>query len=292
MKMKTKEALAGYICALPWILGFLFFTLIPIIQSIFYSFMDYNILQPPQFIGLNNYKHMLGDRIFWKALSNTLYYVAFSVPLTMIVGLSIAMLLNNDVSGIAVYRTLYYMPSIVPVVASTILWLWIFNPNFGILTNMVRFFGVKSPAWLSDPVWSKRSLVIMALWSAGRGMIIYVAGLKNISRVYYEAADIDGASWWRKFLWITLPLLTPTLFFQFVMGIIDSFQVFTQAFIMTGGGPNDSTLFYVLYLYNNAFMFWKMGYASSLAWILLIIIMVITSINFLVSKYWVQYDQG
>ncbi|MCL2057444.1 MAG: sugar ABC transporter permease [Oscillospiraceae bacterium] len=292
MRMKNKEALAGYMFALPWILGFLFFTLIPITQSIIYSFMDYNILQPPKWVGFDNYRNMVNDRIFWKALSNTLYYVAFSVPLTMLVGLVIAMLLNNDISGIAVYRTLYYMPSIVPVVASTILWLWIFNPNFGILTTIVRMFGVKSPAWLADPQWSKRSLVIMALWSAGRGMIIYVAGLKNISRVYYEAAEIDGASRLKRLVWITIPLLTPTLFFQLVMGIIDSFQVFTQAFIMTAGGPNDSTLFYVLYLYNNAFSFWKMGYASSLAWVLLIIIMVITSINFIVSKYWVQYDQS
>ena len=184
------------------------------------------------------------------------------------------------------------MPSIVPTVASSILWLWIFNPNFGILTSAVRALGLNSPYWLSDPKWAKPSLILMSLWGAGGGMIIYLAGLKNIPYVYYEAADLDGAGWWKKFIHITLPMLSPTLFFQLTMGIIGAFQVFTQAYMMTAGGPNDATRFYLLYLFDNAFKFWKMGYASALAWVLFVIIMFFTWINFKVSKYWVHYDQA
>jgi len=290
-RMARKEAITGYIFASPWLIGFVLFTAYPIISSILYSLMDYNILETPRWIGIKNYADLINDRSFWLSLGNTCYYVIFSVPLNMIIGLSIALLLSMDIKGIAVYRTLYYMPSIVPLVASSVLWSWMFNPNFGLLTHAVRFFGLKAPAWLSDPNWAKPSLIIMSLWGAGGGMIIYLAGLKNIPRTYYEAAELDGAGLWKKFIHITLPMLSPTLFFQLIMGLIGSFQVFTQAFMMTGGGPNESTLFYVLYLYRNAFQFWKMGYASALAWVLFAIIMVLTWLNFVVSKYWVFYDQ-
>ncbi len=289
--MARKEAIAGYLFASPWFIGVILFTIYPIIASIVYSFMDYNILETPSWIGIKNYIDMFHDDLFWKSLGNTFYYVVFSVPLTIIIGLAIALLLNNDIKGIAVYRTLYYMPSIVPLVAGSILWAWIFNPNFGILTNLVESFGIEAPGWLSDPAWAKPSLILMSLWGAGGGMIIYLAGLKNIPRVYYEAAELDGAGTLRKFFYITLPMLSPTLFFQLIMGIIGSFQVFTQAFIMTNGGPNDATLFYVFYLFNNAFRFWKMGYASALAWVLFAIIMFFTWVNFKMSKYWVFYDQ-
>ena len=290
-RMARKEAITGYIFASPWLIGVVLFTAYPIISSIIYSFMDYNILETPRWIGIKNYIDLINDRTFWLSLGNTCYYVVFSVPLNMIVGLSIALLLSMDIKGIAVYRTLYYMPSIVPLVASSVLWSWMFNPNFGILTHTVRLLGLKPPAWLSDPKWAKPSLILMSLWGAGGGMIIYLAGLKNIPRTYYEAAELDGASIWRKFIHVTLPMLSPTLFFQLIMGLIGSFQVFTQAFVMTGGGPNESTLFYVLYLYRNAFQFWKMGYASALAWVLFAIIMFLTWLNFVISKYWVFYDQ-
>ncbi|UVI31245.1 carbohydrate ABC transporter permease [Paenibacillus spongiae] len=289
--MMRKEAMVGYLFASPWFIGLVLFTLFPIAASIRYSFMDYNILQPPVWVGLDNYKALFQDELFWISLYNTFYYVFLSVPLTMIIGLAIAMLLNADIKGIALYRTLYYMPSIVPLVAASILWAWMFDPNFGILTNIVQFFGLPAPGWLSDPAWAKNSLILMSLWGAGGGMIIYLAGLKNIPKVYYEAAEIDGAGVIHRFFKITLPLLSPTLFFQLIIGIIGSFQVFTQSFMITGGGPNDSTLFYVLYLYNNAFRFWKMGYASALAWVLFVIIMVFTWINFKLSKKWVHYDQ-
>ncbi|SFP68350.1 carbohydrate ABC transporter membrane protein 1, CUT1 family [Caldicoprobacter faecalis] len=291
-RMARREAITGYIFASPWIIGFVLFTAYPIVASIIYSFMDYNILETPRWIGIKNYIDLINDRTFWLSLGNTCYYVIFSVPLNMIIGLSIALLLSMDIKGIAVYRTLYYMPSIVPLVASSVLWSWIFNPNFGILTHTVRLLGLTPPAWLSDPKWAKPSLIIMSLWGAGGGMIIYLAGLKNIPRTYYEAAELDGASVWRKFIHVTLPMLSPTLFFQLIMGLIGSFQVFTQAFVMTGGGPNESTLFYVLYLYRNAFQFWKMGYASAMAWVLFVIIMFLTWLNFVISKYWVFYDQA
>lgn len=289
---QRKEAVAGYLFAMPWFLGFIGFTAYPMVMSILYSFTDYNILETPIFIGLNNYKKLFRDPLFYTSLYNTFYYTIIGVPLNMAVGLAIAMLLNKEIKGMSVFRTLYYVPSIVPLVASTILWAWMFSPSCGLLTNAVETIGLSAPGWLSDPGVSKNSLILMSLWGAGSGMIIYLAGLKNIPRVYYEAAEIDGANALRKFTKITLPFLSPTLFYQLIMGLIGGFQVFTQAFIMTDGGPNDSTLFYVLYLFNNAFKFWKMGYSSALAWILFIIILIFTLLNFLFSKYWVNYDQS
>lgn len=290
-RQSRREALVGYGFASPWLIGLVVFVLFPVIASLRYSFMDYDILQPARWVGFANYEALLHDSLFWNSLYNTLYYVLFSVPLTIVLGLGIALLLNAEIKGIALYRTLYYIPSIVPMVAASILWAWIFDPNFGILTNVVHFFGLSAPGWLSDPAWAKISLILMSLWSAGSGMIIYLAGLKNIPKVYYEAADIDGAGLIRKFMNVTLPLITPTLFFQLIIGMIGSFQVFTQSYIITGGGPNDSTLFYVLYLYNNAFRFWKMGYASALAWVLFVIVMFLTWLNLKLSKRWVHYDQ-
>ena len=291
LSIKTQKRIYGYLFAMPWILGFIIFTFYPITQAIRYSFMDYNILEEPIWVGFDNYITMFTqDRLFYKSLYNTAYYVVFQVPLGIIVGLIIALMLNKDIKGIAIYRTLFYMPSIVPIVAGTILWRWMFHQQYGILTNLVEFFGLTAPGWLSDPGFAKNSIIIMALWGAGGGMIIYLAGLKNIPKMYYESAELDGAGSFKKFTKITLPLLTPTLFFQLIMGIIGSFQIFTQAFVMTGGGPNDATLFYYLHLFYNAFSHWKMGYACALAWVLFIIIMLFTVINFALSKKWVHYS--
>jgi len=288
---RRKESAAGYLFAVPWFLGFFCFTLYPMVMAFYYSLTDYDILRPPVFVGGANYARLLSDQLFWTALYNTFYYVILSVPLSMLIALSIALLLNRDVKGIALFRTVYYIPSIVPLIATTVLWAWMFSPKAGLLTNVVQTFGLRAPGWLSDPKMAKNSLILMSLWSAGSGMIIYLAGLKNIPQVYYDAARIDGANSPRQFLSITLPLLTPTLFFQLIMGMIGGFQVFTQALVMTEGGPNDSTLFYVLYLYNNAFKYWKMGYASALAWVLFMLMLALTLVNFLLSKYWVNYDQ-
>lgn len=289
LNIRQMNTFYGYLFAMPWMLGFLLFTATPIIQAIQYSLMDYNILQTPKWIGINNYVNIMSDKTFYLALYNTFYYVIFSVPLGIVIGLMLAMLLNNDIKGVAFYRTLYYLPSIVPLVAASVMWVYIFRPNNGLLTLFVKFFGVRSPVWLADPDWAKPSLIIVSLWSAGGGLIIYLAGLKNIPRSYYESAELDGANAVSKFFHITIPLLTPTLLFQLIMGLIGAFQVFTQAFIITAGGPNQATYFYAFYIFDNAFKYWKMGYASALAWVLFVIIMTLTALNMYFSKKWVHY---
>jgi len=289
--LARKEAIAGYLFILPWILGFLMFTSIPLISSFVLSFTNYSVINPPKFAGLENYRTMFtSDRLFYKSLGNTLYIVVIGVPLNIVVGLSIALLLNTKVRGMQYYRTIFYLPSIVPIVASSILWLWILHPSVGLLNSALRLFGINGPQWLASPIWSKPALILMGLWSAGSSMIIYLAGLQGIPEQLYEAAEIDGATWWTKFFKVTLPLLSPTIFFNLVMGIIGAMQIFTQAYVMTQGGPLDSTLVYVYYLFNNAFSYFKMGYACSLAWILFLIILVLTLIQLRLARHWVYYE--
>src|SRR5207302_6582787 len=265
----------GWLCALPWIVGFIVFTGGPILFSIVISFCDYDILHPARLIGFNNYGWLLTkDPLFWKATWNTLY-MFIGIPLGMVLGLGIAMLLNLKVRGVAVWRTFFYLPSIVPIVASSILWIWIFNPQIGLLNNVLAAFGIHGPNWLQDEHTSKLALILMGLWSAGGGMIIWLAGLKGISASYYEAAALDGANAWQRFRTITLPLLTPYIFFNLIMGLIATLQIFTQSFIMTQGGPIDSTLFYAYHLFNNAFRFLQMGYAGALGWFLFLAVYVL-----------------
>ncbi len=280
----------GVICALPFLLGFILFTGGPLLFSIVISFSQFDVLNPAVFTGLRNYAFMLfGDELFWISLYNTVFMV-IGVPLGMIVGLGIALLLNLKIRGVAVWRTLFYLPSIVPVVAASILWIWIFNPESGMLNNLLAMVGIQGPRWLQDPATSKWSLILMGLWGAGGGMIIWLAGLKGISESYYEAASIDGASVWQKFRYITLPMLTPYIFFNLVMGLIATFQIFTQAFIMTAGGPVNSTLFYVYHLFNNAFRYLHMGYAAAMAWFLFVIVLIITAFQMKFSNRWVHYE--
>ncbi len=286
------EYKTGYLFALPWLLGFLIFTLGPLLASIYLSFTSYDVLNPPNFIGLGNYKTLFHDPLFWKSLYNTFYMVIIGVPVNIIVAFSIALLLNVEVKGIALYRAIYYLPSITPVVASSILWLWILNADFGILNSTLALFGIRGPNWLTDPGWAKLAIIMMGAWGAGGGMLIYLAGLKNIPEQLYEAAEIDGANLWYKFWNITIPMISPTLFFNLIMGIIGTFQIFTQAYIMTGGGPLDSTLFYVYYLFNNAFSYFKMGYACSMAWILFLVVLALTAIQLKLASYWVYYEAG
>lgn len=278
--------------ALPWLLGFLIFTLGPLLVSIYLSFTSYDVLNPPKFIGLENYRTLFRDPLFWKSLYNTFYMVVIGVPVNIIVAFGIALLLNVELKGIALYRAIYYLPSITPVVASSILWLWILNADFGILNSTLAMFGIRGPNWLADPSWAKLAIIMMGAWQAGGNMLIYLAGLKGIPAQLYEAAEIDGAGTWYKFWRITIPMISPTLFFNLIMGIIGTFQIFTQAYIMTGGGPLDSTLFYVYYLFNNAFSYFKMGYACSMAWILFLIILVLTAIQFKLASRWVYYEAG
>jgi multiple sugar transport system permease protein len=287
-----KEFYAGYAFASPWFLGFLIFGGGPIVFSLFMAFCEYDVLSPPRFVGWLNFKTMFfDDPIFYKSLWNTIF-MAIGIPLGMGLSLAIAMLLNYEIKGMAVYRTFFYLPAIMPAVAASILWIWIFNPHEGILNALLGKVGIVGPAWLQNQNWSKPALILMGLWGAGGGMIVWLAGLKGIPVQLYEAAEIDGAGRWRKFLNVTVPMISPYILFNLIMGLIGTFQIFTQAFIMTQGGPVDSTLFYAYNLFNYAFRYMKMGYASALAWILFGIILVLTVIQLQVSKRWVHYESG
>lgn len=282
----------GWITALPWIFGFIVFTGGPILFSIIISFCDYDILNPARFTGLENYRWMFTkDPLFWKALYNTVFMV-IGIPLGMGLSLAIALLLNLKVRGVALWRTFFYLPAIVPAVASSILWIWIFNPSAGLLNTVLATFGIHGLNWLQSEHTSKWSLILMGLWGAGGGMIIWLAGLKGISESYYEAAALDGAGTWQQFVRITIPLLSPYIFFNLIMGLIGTFQIFTQAFIMTSGGPVNSTLFYAYQLFNNAFRYLHMGYAASMAWILFLIVFGLTVVQMSLQKRWVHYEEG
>lgn len=282
----------GWLCALPWIIGFVVFTGGPILFSIIISFCQYDILNPAKFIGWDNYRWMFTkDALFWKSLWNTIYMI-IGIPLGMALSLGIALLLNLKVRGVAVWRTFFYLPSIVPAVASSILWIWIFNPSVGLLNTALASIGITGPNWLQDEHTSKPALILMGLWGAGGGMIIWLAGLKGISESYYEAAALDGANTWQQFIHITIPLLTPYIFFNLIMGLIGTFQIFTQAFIMTQGGPVDSTLFFAYHLFNNAFRYLQMGYAAAMAWVLFLIVFGLTVVQLRLQKHWVHYEEG
>ena len=285
-----REAWAGYFFASPWIIGFLIFTGGPVVISLVLSFCQYDVLHDPTFTGLRNYRTLFfDDPLFWKSLGNT-WFMVLGVPLGMAVGLGVAMLLNTAVRGMTVYRTIYYMPAIVPTVASSILWMWVLNPQHGLINRGLEAVGIPGPDWLSDALWSKPSIILMGLWGAGQGMIIWLAGLKGIPQQLYEAAEIDGAGPFRRFLAVTLPMLTPYIFFSTIMGVIATFQIFNQAYIMTQGGPVDSTMFYVYYLFNNGFRYFKMGYASALAWVLFWLILALTLIQLKLAPRWVHYE--
>ena len=301
-RMARREAIAAYVFISPWIFGFLVFTAGPMIASIYFSFTDYNVLQPPNWVGLANYSQIFsGDDLFRLALSNTVVYTVLYVPPHMIVALGLALLLNARVRGVPFWRTFFYIPSITPVVATAILWRWILNPNGGAINTVLALFGIQGPGWTTDPHWAKPSLVLMALWSVGSTMLIYIAGLKNIPRDLYEAAAIDGAGPLARFFHVTLPMLSSVLFFTAVIGIINSLQIFTQAAILfepiggggsTGvsGGPGNAALFYIMYLFNQAFNYFRMGYASALAWIIFVIIVFFTAMQFWLSRRWVYYE--
>ena len=261
----------------PWIVGFLVFTVFPVCASIFYSFCDYDVLTKPVWVGSLNYRDMVTDTVFWKSLYNTLYYAFLSLPFCLVIALLIAVMLNQDVKGRSVFRTIYFLPSLVPVVASSMVWLWILNGNFGLLNHGLHVLGLKGPQWLADEKWTKPSLILMAIWGCGNTMVIYLAALQDVPRSLYESAEIDGANPWVKFRHITVPMISPVIYFNLIMGIIGSLQVFAQAYIMLGGGgPNRSALFYTVYLYQNAFDYQQMGYACAMAWILFLVILLLT----------------
>ncbi|MGC8972285.1 MAG: carbohydrate ABC transporter permease [bacterium] len=289
-KLARKEAIEGYLYAIPWFIGFVVFTTGPIIASFLLSFTNWDLVRTPKWIGFGNYKTLIEDPLFWRGLKVTSIYAAFSVPLGIAGGLAIAVLMNQKIKGLSIFRTIYYLPAVVSGVPVSLLWSWIFNPDFGVLNYLLSLVGIKGPGWIYDERWALPSLIIMSLWGVGGGMVIYLASLQGVPTELYEAAIIDGASSWRRFWSITVPMISPVIFFQLIMGIIGSFQVFTQAYIMTNGGPNYATLFYVLYLYQNAFQWFKMGYASALAWVLFLVILILTFVQFRIANYWVYYE--
>jgi multiple sugar transport system permease protein len=288
---RVKENLVGYLFISPWLVGFLVFTLYPFIQSIYLSFTRYNIVSPAKWVGTANYRMLLTqDELFWKSALVTVKYAAVAVPLGIVAGVGLALLLNANVKGITVFRTIFYLPSIVPTVATSVVFIWLLNPNIGLVNQILKLLGIHGPSWLNTAPWAFYSLVFMALWGVGGSMVIYLAGLKDIPVHLYEAATIDGAGSFKKLRHITLPLMTPVIFFNLVMGIIGAFQTFTQAYVMTpNGGPEDSTYFYSLYLYNRAWKYLDMGYASAMAWMLFLVIIVLTALVFRTQKRWVHY---
>jgi multiple sugar transport system permease protein len=291
MRWKRKETWLFYLCIAPWLLGFLIWTAGPMIYSLYLSFTSWDLFTPPRWVGFDNYKDIFtSNPDFWQSLKVTAIYTLLSVPLSMIGALGIALLLNANVRGIAFFRTIFYLPSVLPAIAVSVLWLWVFNPEFGILNSLLRVVGIQGPKWLADPNWALFALVLMSLWSLGGGVIIFLAGLKSIGTTLYEAAELDGANKRQQLFFITIPQLTPTIFFNLIMNIIGSFQVFTQAYAMTSGGPQKSTLFYMYYLYDQAFIKFHMGYASALAWVLFIIILILTMMVLKSSSLWVYYE--
>lgn len=301
----------------PTLVGFTVFMAVPILLSVYYSLCDYPILEEPTFIGFQNYYELFlepnepteadpdpwpGDQRFWQSLEVTFIFTFVAVPLGIVVAFFLALLLNLKVQGQAFYRTIFFLPSIVPIVAASVLWAWVFHADYGILNSMIRgLFNnefmiriglgpIQPPLWLDSEDWALPALIIMSVWGVGGTMVLYLAGLQEVPQHLYEAADIDGASPWQKTMHVTIPIISPVIFFTFIMGLIGTFQYFTQAYIMTGGGPSDSTLFYALYLYQNAFEYYKLGYASAMAWILFVIILLVTLVVFRGTGRYVYYE--
>jgi multiple sugar transport system permease protein len=262
----------------------------PMLVSLAVSFTRWDLLTPPRFVGLRNYERMLADPLFWQSLRVTALYTLLYVPTELVGGLALAMLMNQRVPGIAVFRAIFYLPSVISGVAFVVVWMWIFHPEAGLLNTALALVGVDGPRWLIDPDTALIALWMMSLWGLGRTAVIYLAGLKNVPKELHEAAQIDGATTWQAFLYVTLPMLTPTIFFNLVLSVIATFQTFTSAFVATNGGPLDSTLFFVLYLYRQAFDRFNMGYASALAWVLFLIILALTMLVVRSADRWVYYE--
>ena len=285
-----RRTVTGYLFISPFILGFFFFFLIPALTAIWLTFTDWNLIRPPRYVGLDNILQLGRDTLFWQSLKVTTIFTLASVPVGLVVSFLLALLMNTRVRGISLFRTIYYLPSIVPAVASAVLWAWIFNTDFGLANVVLTALGLPKIQWLQDPSWALPALIIMSLWGLGATMVIYLAGLQGIPAVFYEAAEIDGAGRWAQLRHITIPLMSPVIFFNLIIGIIGTFQVFTAGFLITDGGPQNSTLFYVLYLYRNGFEFLKMGYSAALAWVLFFIIMALTLFVFKYVGGMVHYE--
>ena len=290
-KLARREEFVGYLMAAPWLLGMLWLLFGPFGAAAYLSFTDYDILTPANWVGLENFDMMLrGDPLFWKSLSVTTTYAVVSIPLQIALGLFLAILLNTSIRGLAWLRTVYYLPAVLSGVAVSFLWIWVFSADWGILNFLLYKIGIEGPNWLTSEDWALTSLIIMSLWGVGSGLVIYLAGLQGVPTELYESAEIDGAGRFRSFYHITVPMVSPVILFQLIIGIIGALQVFTQGYVMTQGGPNNATLFYILHLYRHAFRFLHMGYASALAWALFIYILVLALLVLRSSRAWVFYS--
>jgi len=289
---RQREALVGYLFLSPWMLGFVIFLVGPMVASIYLSLTEYKVIKAPVWVGLANYVRMFSDELFYHSMKVTVTYTALSVPLGIVAALGVAVLLNQRIVASGLFRTIFYLPSVISGVAVAIVFAWIFNFRFGILNYFLSLVGIPGPNWLGHPRWTLWAFVLMSLWGIGGNVIIFLAALQGVPVPLYEAAKIDGAGNWRRFWAITLPMISPAILFVLIMGVIGTFQTFTQSYVMTGGGPANATLFYLLYLYRNAFNWFEMGYASALAWVLFLVIMVCTLLLWRSSARWVYYESG
>ncbi len=305
LAQKKKKALhnkyiyIGFLFALPWLIGFVAFQLYPIFSAIYHSFTEYNVFSAPKWLGLANYKELLADKSVAKSFSNTLYMALIGLPIGLFIALMVALLLNSKVMGLSVFRTVYYLPSVVPIVAAASVFIWILNPEFGLLAGVLRPLGITLPSFVYNPAWTKPGLIIMDTWRCGQSAIIYLAALQSVPVQFYEASKLDGSNVFQRFFYITLPSISPTILFLFVTGMINTFQYFTQGFVFASvtnatqrqtGGPANSLLFYSTYLYNNAFSYLRFGYASALAIVLLVVIIVTTLVTFKITHRSINYN--
>lgn len=291
-KLEREERRGFFLFISPWLVGFVLLMLVPMLTSAYISLTRWNLLKPPVFVGLENFKTIFADPLFYKSMRVTFTYTLFAVPLNIVLSVFMAILLNNKIKGMNVYRTLFYLPAVVSGVVIALVWMWMFQPEFGIINNLLSYIGIQGPKWIYDENWAMPSLILMSLWNVGGNIVLYLAALQGVPTEQYEAASIDGARWLDKFLNITLPGISPTLLFTTLTGVINSLQTFTQAYVMTNGGPNESTTFYAYYIYNNAFVYRKMGEASAQGWIMFAIICVISLLIMKTSAGKVYYDGG
>lgn len=276
----------------PWLIGFAVFTLLPVVMSLYYSFHKYNLIQPPRYVGLQNYSNLIHDSIFWQAVGNTFTFGAMVIPAGLFVSLGLAILLNAKIPGQMAWRAIIFMPSLMPIVASAMVWMWLLNNKLGLINVGLEFIGLSGPAWLSDPKWVMPALTMMSVWGVGNAVVIYLAGLQSVPRELYEAAELDGAGVFRRLWHVTLPVLSPVIFYNLVISIIGTFQYFDMPYIMAaiGLGPDHSGYLLSMYVFDNAFIYLRMGYASAVAWILLLIVLALTAIAFWSSRRWVFYQ--
>lgn len=291
--MRRREALAGYLFIAPWLVGFVFLVSGPMLASLVLSFMRWDLFSPASWVGLDNFRRLLTDPLVAKSLYNTAYFTFISVPLNLAAALGAAMLLNLRMRFRGVFRTIFYLPAVMPAAANAILWFWILNPEVGLANAVLRIMGLPELQWLNDPATAKPAFIVMNLWSIGNTMVIFLAGLQGIPQTLYDAAAVDGAGRWHRFRAVTIPMLSPVILFNLVLGIIGSFQIFTSAFLLTeDGGPEQSTLFSVLYLYRLGFEQFDMGYASAYAWVIFLVILVFSLLQFRLARSWVYYEGG